>query len=573
MKTQRNRKQKPATDAKPAETDAAKIEEAANPPPPTAPDATASEQIDRGRGRLGEINADTLLMHRGNGFFPDDLDGVDTNKPDAVASYAAQWASLFCILERRTRDLIAKAIREGDESGITETGDRFINDTLTDVLFVTENSPAKRAIIAAAFKVTTEELQAAYARRMAKIKSAATAENAEQGELFPAVEPTTEEIIEQAATELETLTRGGYGQLVRGISKLDRRYSYFRDTGRGYIGFELAKNQKALILFNPPPTASGDPQRVTPYDQEVEATATNIYNKFGAGSTVSIEQFFRAMNGTDATDNVGKKAASDILESVRKLQQTKFSVKATKGEFTTECEIAKPILDADIITTYKNGTQKRKFYIRINAPGLLSSTDWALNGCQSYDPIDLNISAGYWRRGAIEEGKGEISATQPTGRGWEFVKSSFTPLTITIRKYLLMEIHRIKATPSLAPASNTITYDAVIKYEADPALVVYGADGLPFQDKNNERKIKEAATPAERKAIEKMRATRRAHVLDILGHYQAIGRIKRFYEIRDPHDTRRKHGIVIEVDKTDPTLKKIEATAKRRRIQHRDAKN
>lgn len=351
--------------------------------------------------------------------------------------------------------------------------------------------------------------------------------------------------------------------------KRDRRLSYLKPTGENSITFKINNNKEIAIRYNPPPTASGKPQRITPYDQEIDATATNIYsNAATKPPTVSVEQFFRVMNGTPATDKIGDAATKDILASVRKLKKTFYTARTTDGKHTAESEPAEPVLNVDIITVYKNsGKGKSKYYLKINRPGLLSSTDWEINGYQSYDPKHLNISAGYWKRGAIEQGKGEISDIQPTGRGWELVKVSITPLSITIRKYLLLEIHRIKNATSLKDSGNKITYDAVFLYEADPGLVVYDENGVPYQNPTTgARELLTPSTPEEKKRIEVMRKHRRELVQKILGHFQATGLITRFREITEG---RRKVGVIIEAAKTDTALKRIELAAKRRRIQAR----
>ena len=560
MKTQRNRKQKPATDAKPAETDAAKIEaqsrEGQYIPPPETDAPTFAERLDQRRERLGEIHADTLLTHRGNSFLPDDLDGVDTDKPDAVARYAQQWASVFCVLERRARDLIAKAIREGDESEITEPGDRFVNDTLTDVLFVTENSPATRAIIAAAFKVTPEELQAATARRMAKIKAAATSDNAEQGELFPAAEPTTEEIRDRAAAELETLARAEYGIVARPTSKLDRKIPYFLPSNNIALSLRGAGD---LTIDWRPPQRNGAALRVTPYDQEVETAISNLIERNGAG-VVTPWQIFHTMNGTPPRSRVSDTALAAICDSIMKLKDTVIEIKKIDKKGRGEL-VRGNVLDLIEHQTISGGKVKsRRFgFFR---PGLFYQAERQLKGLQSTDPKHLNISAGYWRRGAIEQGKGEITATPPNGRGWEKVKISITELSITVRKYLLGEIHRIKATPSMEARANKILYDSIAEYAntSDEAREA-GQTGSATETAEQAKK---------RRAAEKQRTRRlRMLVLAILGHFQATGLITRF---RETTAGRRVDGIVIEADKTDPTLKKIEATAKRRAIQRRDAK-
>ena len=493
------------------------------------------------------------------------FDPVDPAE-DADGNTPRDWAYVFCLLEKPLKAKLAAAIVARDTTGaeLTEKGDRFIFDVMLKVIVATEKDPRTREVVAGAFGVTLGDLQAVADKRIAERKAAA---EVEQGTL-PGFEPTTAEIVEQTEAELITglavLNRAD--QLGRGVSKLDRRLSYIRPTGENNIAFAIG-NKEIKLRLNPPPTPEGKPQFVLPYDQEVDATATNIFNSTGQVCTVSVEQFFRAMNGTRDTDTIGEAAIKDILTSIRKLKKTFYTATATDGKTIAESEPAAPVLMVDILKSRKVGGKREKFYLRIHRAGLISSTDWAINGYQSYAPEILNIAAGYWRRGAIEEGKGEISATQPTGRGWELVKISFTPLSITIRKYLLMEIHRLKATPSLGEAENKITYDAVFKYEADPALVVYDDDGLPRQDKRTgSRELRTPTTPAEKKTIEKKRKHRRELVLAILGHFQATGLVTRFREVTEG---RRKVGVIVEAAKTDPTLKRIEATTKRRRLQTR----
>ena len=334
-------------------------------------------------------------------------------------------------------------------------------------------------------------------------------------------------------------------------SKLDRKASYFPNTGDAFHTLEIAKNTDLHVKWN----VLTPGERITPYDQEVEAAISNIADRRGA-SIVTYEQIFCMMNGIQPGKGTkaGYKAIEDIRASVKKLNGTEVEITEQNREKETAI-VSGRIIDA-ISVGVKTRTGHTKEGCSFSRPGLLYSVDKHYNKLLSVTREQLNISAGYWKRGELEAGKGEVSTEKPNGRGWNQVKISITPLSVIIRRYLFMEIFRIRNTPSTAPQANKITYDAVIKYEDDPALVE--------TDENGERVLRPGNSPGEKTLIRQQRARRRNMVLDILGHFQATGLITGY---RETTEGQKKTGVIIDVDKTIGALKTIEHTEKLKRLQ------
>jgi len=198
-------------------------------------------------------------------------------------------------------------------------------------------------------------------------------------------------------------------------------------------------------------------------------------------------------------------------------------------------------------------------------PGALHIFDERHKKLTSLQKEVVNITQGYWYRGTLGSGKLITTQRKPLGeRGYSQAKPSLTTLSITIREYLIMEIFRIRnaaSTPGDNPSGNKITYNRMIEYEADPALIEFDEDKEPITVLNGDtprRILKQGDTTQEKKTIWKMKARRRELALEILGHFQACGWIASFEETPD------KSGVVIITEKTDHAIRAINRAEKRR---------
>lgn len=404
--------------------------------------------------------------------------------------------------------------------------------------------PEYKDQIARRLNISREQIDEWQAQIIQKYDRPATAD--EQPELDLGLPPPPTPIPVEEQQVLVAITTA-----FRLSSKLDRKASYFPNSGDAFHTLEIVKNLDLRVKWN----VLTPGERITPYDQEVEAAISNIADRRGA-SIVTYEQIFCMMNGIQPGKGTkaGYKAIEDIRASVKKLNSTEIEITEQNREKETAI-VSGRIIDA-ISVGVKTRTGHTKEGCSFSRPGLLYQVDKHYNKLLSVTTEQLNISAGYWKRGELEAGQGEVSTKKPNGRGWKQVKISITPLSVIIRRYLFMEIFRIRNTPSTSPHSNKITYDAVIKYEDDPALVE--------TDETGERQLKQGKNADEKILIRQKRARRRETVLDILGHFQATGLITGY---RETTEGQKKTGVVIEVEKTIGALKAIDHTEKLKRLQ------
>ena len=284
----------------------------------------------------------------------------------------------------------------------------------------------------------------------------------------------------------------------------------------------------------------------------------------------TLEQIYCMMNGTKPGKYVKPQALEAIEKSILKLNDSEAKITEKRGS-EVENIVSGRIIDAIRVEQIHLHTGHIKRGFAFSRPGLLFMFEKHKNHLLTVSNDQLNISKGYWIQGAIESGKCKVSSARQSGAGWEQVKMSITPLSVVIRRYLLMEIFRIRNTATNDPKGNKITYDALIKYEASPDLVEYTPEGVPrtVDGHPDERILKSWVTPAEKKSIEKVRAHRRRLVLEILGHFVSTGLIRGFKETTEG---RKKTGVLIVVDKTEKALSGIKKKSDLKRYQGRKKK-
>lgn len=398
--------------------------------------------------------------------------------------------------------------------------------------------------------------------------------------LFPQLEPETEPEPDKGELFIQGALVKVAMQQVRGSSKIDRYASVMPNTGDETLPVGMGKAVYD-VQWNVAPIA-GKMQRITPFDQEVEAAISNFIDKCFSGPptpregateqekaycyAATLEQIYCMMNGTKPGTYISPQALEVLDKSINKLRKADVKITQRKGDEEIN-EIDGNIIDGIRLKQIQIHTGHIKRGYGFSRPGLLFLFEKQTNHLLAVTTEQLNISAGYWKRGELEAGQGAVSAEKPeNAKGWSQVKISITPLSITIRRYLTMEIFRIRNAGTNDPKGNKITYDSLIKYEADPVLVEYTPDGLPRTKDGNpkERILKQGQTPAEKKSIENARSHRRKLTLDILGHFQATGLITGFQETTEG---RKKTGVIIEVPKTDTALLELKKKAELKRYQ------
>lgn len=425
---------------------------------------------------------------------------------------------------------------------------------------------------AARLGIIAERLTALSARRY---------EDEQSEFLFEEAKPTKEE---SEAAFIQTVQRQGYLERIKElffpISKLSQKAGLLISGQERTITIEK-KHYELKTEFYAPKEKDGRPGRLTTYRREVETAISNLVaqrgakDKYGKEICYTLEQIYCAMNGTDPGDYISPAALRDLETAIKFLNNTEMRVKEVIDDVeSTEAVVTGRVIDA-VEGKVKNRMRTIKKAYIFSRTGLLYEFNRHSNKLLTVPREILCISSGYWRRGELGSGA-EISAAAPSRNkaDWREVKPSITELSITIRSYLLSQIFRIQNTASLAPEENKITYDAIFRDEADPALVEYNEDGsiaLVKLGNTSVPKLKEPRTDAERKTAEKKKAQRRKLTLEILGHFQAQGLISGFSEITDG---RKKTGVTIRTDKTTRAqraiLKAADQSAKIKRLSKRE---
>lgn len=522
----------------------------------------ADEQKPR-RGRPRKLDAVPTYAK----WIPDNADPQKEFTDEDQMAFARQVISLYRITAKKSRDRIAAAIEDGRIAETLTPGERILRDQIATVYVL---NPEMRDEVKEILGIDPNKVEGYIHRTLLDMGG--------DEQYLSGLEPPEEEQIAKIAQIVEQ----GYIKLPdasgRGSSKLDRRASYFPNTGDETIPLKLDSSTyeiKMNVIRK-----EGEPlQMITPYDQEVEMAVSNFVEKcFSSpqkmghymGFPATLEQIYCIMNGTEPGTYISKGALEDLEKSIRKNSRTEIEITEIKDGETIN-KISGRILDAIELVQTKIHTGHIKRGFAFTRLGLLYTLEKNSGRLLNVTKEQLNISRGYWRTGLLEAGEGKVSQTKKTGDSWQHIKLSITPLSIVIRAYLIKEIFRIRNMGTLDPRGNKITYDALIKFEASPELVEYGDNGLPrtVEGKPEERILKQWITPKEKKIIENARDHRRKLAINILGHFMATGFIKSF---RETSEGRKKTGVIIEVDKTQRALKEIKKSEDLKRYNRKGKK-
>lgn len=528
--------------------------------------------VDEQKKRRGRPRKETIAAIPTHAkWLPDNPDEPPFTEEDNRA-FARQVISLYRITAKKSRDRIAAAIQDGEKVESLTPGEHILRDQIATVYFL---NPEMRDEIKGVLEIDPDKVSGYIRQTLLDMGG--------EEQYLTGLEPPEDQQIAEIARRVEQDYLRIPRNALRGSSKIDRLATFIPNTGDDTIPLELNKKAEYEIKWNVLPTKTGEMQMVTPYDQEVEMALSNFVDRCfstkptprdGATPTeqtycyaATLEQIYSMMNGTKPGTKVHPTALEALKKSIAKLNGTDIQI-TEKRDGNIENIVSGRIIDAIELKQIRIHTGHIKQGFAFSRPGLLYMFEKHKKHLLTVSNDQLNISNGYWKKGELEAGKGAISRKKPTDTGWEFVKPSITPLSIVIRRYLIMEIFRIRNMGTNDTKGNKITYDALIKYEASPDLVEYGADGLPrtVEGHPDERILKQWITPAEKKSIENARAHRRKLVLDILGHLVATGLIKAY---RETTEGRKKTGVIILVDKTQKALNEIKRKSDLKQYQSR----
>lgn len=403
------------------------------------------------------------------------------------------------------------------------------------------------------------------ARKLGQIKNKAQADELEENNFIPGLEPTAAErhikaaeIIRQQRIAYELITK-------RGTSKLDRKAGYMVNTLDNEITMPLdirrtdpIKESRDIIRikWNAPYNAQGEQLRVTPFDQEIETIISNFFDE--GYPDVTTEQIYAALTGQSghsAKPNAG--TLKDIERSIEKLNTIPVSIRRIQNGTaetleTGEIQIAggdETIIaeGGTILDTWKTQRVKVQGKIRLawhtTRLGALYTTEKSLGRLRSISQETLNLAAS---------------------------GITFTELSFILRRWCLLEIARFKTTASFAINDNKFTLDSMYLYEAAPELVSIAP--------NMKRTLKTGETPNEQAKIRTLKKRRRDLLQAILQHFKQTGEVTEWdfcagnkklpYTLDKNEPIKRKYkgtpdSVYIQVQKTPKALGTISTIERR----------
>lgn len=401
------------------------------------------------------------------------------------------------------------------------------------------------------------------ADKLEQIKAMAQNKPDTDGDFLPGIEPPRRH---QKAAVFSKLPVIDYARsIAKTTSKFNRNIGFFSDTDNANIpldatksGIEKLKHSLSFCLTHCK-SPDGKPQTLTPYDQDVENTVSNLWEELKEGGTpeVTAEIIYRRMNGIqDPRRIVNPPSLKDVKTSIDKLSGT--DAKITFYEKTGETEkqvvsysghILDVIYKEQGIVTPKGNVLSSWIITR---PGLLYQAEQAQNNrLVNVAPALLDLTAS------------GIQLTQ---------------LTISIRRFVLDEIFRIAIAPGYEPHRNKFKIDRFFVCDRDVTLT----EQLPPDETGRVTyQVKTGTTPAEKDRIRKAKKYRIEKLAEILEHFKKHQALLEWHFVdssnkkiaystkENPKAPREKirvyttkdlsaiDGVILEVEKTIATTKRI----------------
>ena len=499
------------------------------------------------------------------------LPDTDPNEPEADASelftdtdrenFTRGVIALFRITAEKSRKRIAAAIEDTAKRDKLTPGELMLLEQIAIAYFY---SPEARNEIAELLNIETK-LIAEHIRQTLLVMGG----DGDQLYLKGLEPPEDERIKKNAAKVIQQKRFIAPPTMLQPTSLLARRITDIKDTGEN--SFPIVNKERSTNI------RVQTNKRITPLDVLVDKAISNFVTVYREKVkttdnalfpfVATTKQLFCIANGLSFETKVSPEmlnafdARIDYLTNVR--------LRIFNQNDPDELPLEFNAIDAIRIkktSLLRLPTGQRVDGWGFSRPGALHIFDERHKGLNSLRSDVANITQGYWYRGTLGSGKLITTQTRPTGeKGYTQARPTLTTLSMIIREYLIMEIYRIRNAPSLAgnnPSGNKITYNRMIEYESNPALVEFGEEDneptIVFCGDVPRRLLKQGENAKEKRSIWKMKARRREIALEILGHFQACGWIVSFEETPD------KAGVVIVTEKTDYAIRKINRAEKRR---------
>lgn len=502
--------------------------------------------------------ADVLKQPRSMAITKEHAENQTPQQRAEIERFVIDRIALFRATGEDARQFIKAAILDKEQGEKLTDEEKYILGNVWAVLKVAEHNAA---ILQSIFNLDNNQINAAIkeARQAEYIAipipedetGALTYGGAELSPSLPGLEENTDtKPTPRSITSgvLPVATQGVItypDKTLFSVSKLQRKLPLWTDSGDDWINLAITPKiiQKIRLNFITVP-GHPTPTRLTPYDQEVENAVSNLIEN-NKEECITAEQIYYQLAGIEDKTGVvvTPKQTEAITASINRLAQTRVTVYTDDAE--KQAEISNyPALQKIDYKVYNKRTKKTKIGFLFEKVGLFYWLDKRDNKLLNVSRDQLNIKA---------------SGVQ------------ITEVSVTIRRYLLQEIFRIRNNATNDNAGNAISYEAVYRYESAPEIVEYDATGglvLEFDTKHQKMrpKLKEPADHAEYKRIHSAKEHRREIIKNILAHLKKTGLIRNFKEKPD------KSGVILDVEKTITAIKAIETTEKRKRKYNRTKK-
>lgn len=513
-----------------------------------------NSEIDEEKGQavLENIKKRATELMQDDTYTPGVVEDVEREKIFSAA------LGLIAIVKKKYRDEITAALEQypAQKPKLSEDADFLWNVILAALLL--EPTPEYIEALAAKLGIAADKL--------AEISK--EAKEIEKGEYLPGLEPTPAERINNLI--LPPLPAVDYTKgVLKATSKLNRRIGFVMNIQNMPVPLDITSNipldkSKRCIYFSLTQFTApdGKPQTITPYDQEVENTLSNLFED-GNGEVTS-QQIYCKMNGiTSKGKRITPAALAEIDNSIRKLNRTYadfYIVETIDGEKRERRIMDGHILDTFYVEDCFLSSGKIKSGWRSTRPGILYLAEKAQNNrLVTVEPAQLNL---------LESG------------------IQLTPLSIAIRRFCLDEIFRIAATGSYETTRNKFLLERFYTYDRDPALteIITPPNGVG----TIEVKLKTGADATEQSKIRMAKKHRRDLLQDILEHLKITDALNNWdfvageeilpYTLieddRNPGRKKRQYnkkdiaaadGVLLDVPKTIGASKRIAAIERRKK--------
>ena len=325
--------------------------------------------------------------------------------------------------------------------------------------------------------------------------------------------------------------------VMRDVSKLARRFGWL--TSEKGVNFLIRKGKSVRIDLSIPKDAEGMLQYITPCAIETLYAITSLKER--GCDYMTPDQIYAEVYGMKTRPGTHLSAAGvqEIINDIETARHTFCTIRDENGS---------NIVDGYLISVYGN----KKL---IKHAGRVTTRGFYIQD------IDL-----------LSRAAKEIGNRLPVNRdvlSFENAGLSNTRLGLTIRSYLLLEIHRIKNVASNRESDNLITWDSMLRYEAHPEIVEYLPSGEIKLTQRHGRLVPVLNPPHSADPRGRMLSTRKKIALKWLEYWKEIGFITGYERAQDPSDRRKEIGVIVYTDKTTKALTEMKKQEDLRKFQLR----